>query len=175
LGWFGPITAKTLPSFWHFVNLLFSEVWFHGEISELAARDRLRGGNSNNFSNTYLVRLNTTAKSEEKDEPFLVCYRVDSGGKTRTHQHGFRIKYDSNQRPTEYVQQVLTASKVTGLTASGYDKSKLFQAWSQEAETPSFDLETKKQFFGQVGHVVLGYLPDTDGLGKVNAAGPDDM
>jgi hypothetical protein len=164
LGLFGPITQKTVEHFWHFTNALLAEEWFHGEITDSVARDRLRSGAKGN--NNYLVRLNTGAKTEERDEPFILCYRMETKGKTKTYEHGFRIRYDSPQTLTDYVTAAFKEKTVSGLAPCGDFKPNSFTLWLNEPHTPvpSDGRETKNANVNMDG----GYVEDTVGLGQVD-------
>jgi len=160
LGWFGPITAKTLPNFWKFATQLLSEPFFHAEITDSTARERLRSGPTDN--NNYLVRLNTGTKTEERDEPFVICYRMESKGKTRTYEIGFRPRYDSPQTPSEYVAAAFKDKAVTGLAACSYDRSNAFKIWPKETDEP---IAVAKS--GATANEAKGYVFDAEGLANM--------
>jgi len=154
LDWFGPISSNTIADFWKFTYALMLEEYFHAEISAGNARDVLRSGPTKN--NNYVVRLNSGTKAEERNEPFIITYRIDS----KTFETGFRVNYGTPQKPSEYVAAAFKDKGVSGLSPCNYSRTNLLKVWPQESEEPVTSAASAPANVNKN----LGYIFDVDEL-----------
>jgi len=136
---FGPVSQKTYNNFWSFTTKLMDSEWFHGVVSGHQARDRLRNGKVNN--NDYLLRVNTYDKSEERDEPFVLCYRMTVKDKTKNFELGFRVKYDTDTAPETYIATIFKEKGIEKLAPCSYDRSKSFEDVKKASVTKKASFE----------------------------------
>jgi hypothetical protein len=121
LSWFGPVTRKTLPDIWRWMELLMKDCkWFFGRISGHDAKAYLR---KNDAADNYLVRLNT-GEGEDKSEPFILVYRKASDKKT--YEYSFKPNFAST--PEAENKKYLDSKKISN-----------FKPCDPSARNPKFD------------------------------------
>jgi len=114
LGWFGPVTKKTLPDIWKYIEGLLQHcMWFFGKIPGHDAKTFLRGEKGSDADN-FLVRLNV-GEGEDKPEPFILSWRKMVDKKSMTYE--FCYKPDFTQDPVKEINKYLDQKKIPGLKA----------------------------------------------------------